>query len=117
MKNFIKSFFKKPKQNESEKEFNIMDVKEGYTVSEVMSVISAWGNAVDSEQPIEKIIVVNNKLFGSHNKGDIISVQKYSSQNISGYKAINVGGVFTVPSSKNIQDVFEGNILYVPYFE
>ena len=116
MKNFIKSLFKKS-NNETAKEFNIMNAQESFTITEVHSVISEWNNAIDSKQPIEKILIVNNKAFGSYRKGDVISVQKYSGENISGYKAVDVGGVFFVPTSENIQEVFEGNILYIPYFD
>lgn len=104
-----KLFGRKQKEVEPEK------VKETFTSIEMREVLEAWNEIVESKRPISKILIVNNKQFSSHKRGQVLNVEWYEGEYIQGYKEIIVGGVFTIPTT--IEDLQDSNVLYVPYFE
>ena len=89
--------------------------KETFTSIEMRETLEAWTEAVESKCPISKILIVNNKQFSSHKRGEVLNVEWYEGEYIKGYKEITVGGVFPVPTK--IEDLEDSNMLYVPYFE
>lgn len=108
MKNLLKKLLGK-------KEVKLEVAKETFSNVEMREVVKAWSEAVEENKKVEKILVVNNLMFASKRRGDIVDVEWYENQTIKGYKEKIVGGVFPVPTS--VEDLQDSNILYVPYFE
>ena len=109
----IKFFGQKNNSNKDEKKLTLMDIKEGFTSAEISEVLQSWNEVQEQNLKVTKLIIVNAKRFSGFEKGEIVDVEKVEENK---YKRKDVGGVFTVPSEDDLEDILDSNILYAPYF-
>lgn len=62
---------------------------------------------------VSKLIIINTKRFSRLKKGEIIDVEQIAPDK---FKLKVSGGVFSIPSEDNLEDIVESNILFVPFF-
>lgn len=109
----MKFFGQKNNSVENEKKLTLMDIKEGFTSAEISEVLQSWAKVQEQNLKVTKLIIVNSKRFSGFKKGELVDVEKVEENK---YKRKDVGGVFTVPSQDDLEDILDSNILYAPYF-